>query len=291
MSKDKKAGKKAEELWDGENYSFPKFDREVRNYARTKWGEEIGTLLWENGFPEGLFEVPETVDEWANHCWMVHRHFVLTDFKTSQLLKAPTEFWTHEFQHGWLQRQYELLYSEVESRVKGGAETQVVNVGAKNPWGVRAALKKKYDNARTVKLSKRQLLYDLGMPEIDEAGNPLGPAFEERTGLIEKSQQLEGERNELYQVCPERFRDTYKYGKESHLVRVVSEKIHTSYSEVVRSVNTVHRLRQEGGLEAGLDIDLHEHQFSDKHLPPWKELKGALIEKYGANNLPRKMYP
>ena len=77
MSKDKKAekaDKKVEELWDGENYSFPKFDREVRNYARTKWGEEIGTLLWENGFPEELFEIPETVDEWINHCWMVHRH-------------------------------------------------------------------------------------------------------------------------------------------------------------------------------------------------------------------------
>ena len=53
MSKGKedKTSKKDEELWDGENYSFPKFDREIRNFARAKWGDEIGTLLWENGSP------------------------------------------------------------------------------------------------------------------------------------------------------------------------------------------------------------------------------------------------
>jgi hypothetical protein len=52
--------KKTIPIWDGINYSFPKFDRGVMNWARVKWNEELGRTMWENKFPGELFEIPET---------------------------------------------------------------------------------------------------------------------------------------------------------------------------------------------------------------------------------------
>ena len=79
-------------VWNGTNYSFPKFDRGVMTWARVKWNGELGRALWENTFPDELFEIPETAGEWLKHCEMIHRFNKLSDFKTSKLLYADPEF-------------------------------------------------------------------------------------------------------------------------------------------------------------------------------------------------------
>lgn len=147
---------------------------------------------------------------------------------------------------------------------------------------MRSALKKKYGNARAVNLKTRQKLYDLGMPPTNDKMGATGKACKERTNVIEWMQKLEDEKNELFQICPEKHRDSYKYGTESHLVRVVTENIHSLYNEVVRSVEQLHRMRAAGGLEA-TNVDFHEHSFSDDHLPPWEELKDAITQQYDVN--------
>jgi hypothetical protein len=261
--------KKSIPIWNGTNHSFPKFDRGVMSWARVKWNEELGRSMWENTFPEELFDIPEEADEWIQHCEMVHSYNRMADFKTSRMLYYDYEFWTHEYQKQWLDRQFELLYSHVESVVSGGAETVVVTCSSDNASvrDMRAALKKKYGNARAVNLKMRQKLYDLGMPPTNDKFEPTGKACSERTNVIEWMQMLEEEKNELFQICPEKHRDSYKYGTESHLVRVTTDNIHPLYNEVVRSVEHLHRIRSAGGLEAQ-DLDLHEHSFSDDHLPP-----------------------
>ena len=120
------------------------------------------------------------------------------------------------------------------------------------------------------------------MPPTDDKLNPTGHGFQERTNMVEKLQELEDEKNELFQICPAKHRDTYKYGTESHLVRVVSENMHQSYNDVIRSVETLHRIRSAGGLDVQ-NLDIHEHSFSDDHLPPWSELKDALVQQYDVN--------
>jgi len=51
------------EPWDGTNYSFPKFDRAIMSWARKEWNEELGRSLWEDRFPEELFDIPETASQ------------------------------------------------------------------------------------------------------------------------------------------------------------------------------------------------------------------------------------
>jgi hypothetical protein len=144
-------------------------------------------------------------------------------------------------------------------------------------------LKKKHGNARAASMETRQGIFDLAMPPTDAKDIPTGPAFEERTNLEDKFQELEDEQVALMTICPEKHRDEYKYGKESHLVRVVKKHIHKSYYETLRGVENLHRIRSNGGL-AVREIDIHEHSYTDDHLPPWQELKDALLEEYHENS-------
>lgn len=78
--------KKTIPVWSGVNYSFPKFDRGVMNWARVKWNEKLGHSMWENPFADELFDIPETAEEWIHHCEIVHSYNRMADFKTSRLL-------------------------------------------------------------------------------------------------------------------------------------------------------------------------------------------------------------
>ena len=277
--------------WTGKNYSFSKFDRTVLNWACTKWNDELGAALWKDSFADELFQIPETAQEWLDHCELIHRFNLTDDYKNSKVLHGDAAFWTHSYQKIWLDRQRGLLYRRVEKCVEGGAETILNTIGAKDARKLRRALMKKYGNARAVKLETRQKLFDLGMPPTDDKNAPVGSAFEERTDMGEKFQELEDEKDELFNACPVKHQATYKYGMESHLTRIVKNNIHSSYHEVVRSVETMHRIRKNGGLSVVKDLDLHEHSYTDDHLPPWGELKDAVIEQYEIRKLNWDSYP
>ena len=86
------------EPWDGTNYSFPKFDRAIMSWARKEWNEELGRSLWEDRFPEELFDIPETASQWIAHVEMVHRsNLYHMDFKRSDELYNSAMYWTHGF--------------------------------------------------------------------------------------------------------------------------------------------------------------------------------------------------
>ena len=271
-------------LWDGKNFSFAKFDRNMTNWACTKWNDELGVQLWRDLFADELFDIPESATEWLDHCEMVHRFNLTDDYKSSKALYADADFWTHAHQKIWLDRQRGLMFRKVEKCVEGGAETVLNSTGVKEARKLRKALMKKYGNARAVKLETRQKLFDLGMPPTDDKNCPMGQAFEERTDMGEKFQELEDEMDEFRNTCPEKHRATYKYGMDTHLTRVVKNNIHSSYHEVVRSVESMHRIREAGGLKVQ-GVDLHEHSYTDEHLPPWEELKDAVIEQYEVRRL------
>ena len=216
-------------LWDGKNFSFAKFDRMMTNWAGTKYNDELGVALWRDLFPDELFDIPETAQEWLDHCEMVHRFNLTDDYKNSKALYADADFWTHTYQKIWLNRQRGLVFRKVEKSVEGGAETVLNSTGVKDARKLRKALMKKYGNARAVKLETRQKLHDLGMPPTDDKNCPMGQAFEERTDMGEKFQQLEGENEEFFNTCLEKHRATYKYGMNTHLTRTMKNNIHSSY--------------------------------------------------------------
>ena len=47
------------EKWDGKNFPFTRFDREIAGWARKQWWEELGRAMWQNTFPGELFDIPE----------------------------------------------------------------------------------------------------------------------------------------------------------------------------------------------------------------------------------------
>ena len=269
--------------WDGRNHPFIEFDQFIMNWCRTKWNNETGKALWEDTYPDELFEIPESSDIWIDHCMTVYKCEMMTDYKQSQTLYKDDYFWTHEYQEIWMNRQRELLYSKVEKSVVGVPKAIVQKLSGGKVKESRQVLKKKYGNARAVSMETRQGIFDLGMPPTDAKDIPTGPAFEERTNLEDKFQELEDEQVALMTICPEKHRDEYKYGKESHLVRVVKKHIHKSYYATLRGVENLHRIRSNGGL-AVREIDIHEHSYTDDHLPPWQELKDALLEEYHENS-------
>ena len=199
--------------WDGRNHPFIEFDQFIMNWCRTKWNNETGKALWEDTYPDELFEIPESSDIWIAHCMTVYKCEMMTDYKQSQTLYKDDYFWTHEYQEIWLNRQRELLYSKVEKSVVGVPKAIVQKLSGGKVKESRQVLKKKYGNARAVSMETRQGLFDLGMPPTDAKDIPTGPAFEERTNLEDKFQELEDEQVALMTICPEKHRDEYKYGK------------------------------------------------------------------------------
>ena len=280
--------------WDGKNYSFPKFDRLVSSWARNKWNPELGKKLWEDtlhphtstagGRKMTIYDLPETSDPWIEHCEMVHRFNIVNDFKNANALHGSSVFWTHGYQKNWIASQQGKLHSKVEASVKGAAETVVVTHGPEEAESVRAALMKKFGNARAVNLKTREQLYNLGMPPTDSNFKPNGEAFTEKTNLVDKFEELEDEMHELIAICPPHHQKEYREGKESTLVRIVTTYIHKSYNAVVQSVTAMERIRKAGGLTSQKTIDLHEHAYSDDHLPDWNALKDALIQQYDVNS-------
>lgn len=273
--------KDAEMKWNGYNHPFIEFDQFIMNWCRTKWNNETGKALWEDTYPDELFEIPESSDIWIAHCTSVYKCAMMNDYKQSQIMYMDDYFWTHEYQETWMTRQRELLYSQVEKSVVGVPKAVVQKLSGGKEREVRQVLRKKYGNARAVSMDTRQETFDLGMPPTDEQEQPTGLAFLERTNLEDKFQELEDEQAALMTICPEKHRAEYKWGKETHLVRVVKKHIHKSYFATVRGVESMHRIRN-GGLEFRT-TDIHEHSFTDDHLPPWAELKDALIEEYHQN--------
>jgi hypothetical protein len=190
--------------------------------------------LWKDSFADELFQIPETAQEWFGHCEMVHRFNLADDYKNSKVLHGNAAFWTHSCQKTWLDRQRGLLCRRVEKCVEGGAETILNTAGAKGSRELRRALMKKHGNAGVVKLETRQEPFDLGMPPTDDKNVPVGPAFEERTDVGEKFQELGDEKDELFSTCPVKHQATYKSGMGSHLTRVVKNNAYSSHHEVVR---------------------------------------------------------
>ena len=281
-------------LWTGKNYSFPKFDRLMASWARAKWNPELGKQLWEDsihphvssagGREMTVFDLPEGSDPWIEHCEKVHRYNRIADFKNANALYTSAVFWTHSYQRDWLTNQQGKMYSKVEASVKGAAETLVVNHGSEKAASIRAALMKKFGNARAVNLKTREQLYNLGMPPTDKAFKPTGEAFTEKTNLIEKFEELENEMHELIAICPPHHLAEYREGKETTLVRIVTTYIHKSYNAIVQNVTQMYLIRQAGGLSSLKKVDLHEHSYSDDHLPEWEPLKDALIQQYDVNS-------
>jgi hypothetical protein len=118
-----------------------------------------------------IYDLPETSDPWIEHYEMVHRFNVVNDFKNANALHGPSVFWTHGCLKNWIASQQGKLHSKVEASAKGAAETVVVTRGPEEAESARAALMKKFGNARAVNLKTREQLCNLGMPPTDSNFN------------------------------------------------------------------------------------------------------------------------
>ena len=116
----------------------------------------------------------------------------------------------------------------------------------------------------------------LGMP--DRAG---GLAYPPYCDMIKKLNRLETERSYCTKACPVDMRPTYKYCQESTLVSMIIEHLPIDYDSAVKEVRNVMKMRKmiQGDSAAGVttDRDLRLQNFSEDWVPPYKELRTALV--------------
>jgi hypothetical protein len=99
-----------------------------------------------------------------------------------------------------------------------------------------------------------------------------------------KLNELETERTFFWKTCPAECRADYEFGKESKLTHVVIEHLPEAYAATVKDVKNAVKLRKmvAGDISAGYTTgqDLAMQTFSSDWLPPYLELRTALVESY-----------
>ena len=131
---------------------------------------------------------------------------------------------------------------------------------------------------------------------------PGAPGFPKNVNMENKLRMLQAERGKLLKLCKRDLRDTYEYGKETKLVKIVIRHLRgTEYHEVVEKLLQEVKIRKEvearlpvrnpatGDLEMPPPISGDEltddwdfRNFSDEWLPSWIQLKSKLVSHWKA---------
>jgi hypothetical protein len=140
----------------------------------------------------------------------------------------------------------------------------------------------------------REEIYEAGMP-----GSKGSAAFPPGVQMENKLRVLQAERVALLKLCTKEKRDTYEYGSEAKLVKIVLRHLRGSdYQETIEKLLQEVKLRKEfesklptvdvngylvlptSGSAAVLSEDWKFRNFSDDWLPSWMELKSKLVSQF-----------
>jgi hypothetical protein len=267
----------------GVGCTHTEFDRTVVSYVLEEYGGVWAKQFWE----DTLLDIsavdmsdPEQEYDFHRHCHLVHGCISTQKPKHANELFVSDYFWTPRWQLDWRARQYELLFVYVSSICKGEALRQVVELGSKKAHMIRSHFMSRFGGSESAIVRAREKAYTAGMP------GTRGIAFPDYCNMEAKLNELETERTYFWDLCPASCRSTYAFCTERKLVAVVMEHLPPDYDACVQEVRNMLKLRKMiGGDEsAGVttSTDLTLQLFSEDWLPPWPELRTALIDRYHA---------
>jgi hypothetical protein len=160
----------------------------------------------------------------------------------------------------------------------------VEEVGIDNASSLRKALKKQYGGA-SEDVKHREEIFENGMPEKGKKVFPKGIDIEA------KLRQLFREWQELVLLCPEENKETYKYAKESELVKICLKHLrHTEYDQTIKELlndikfdRKLARAMAGGNVEDAEDDNLEDWEYrnyKDDWVPSFEKLRDKLVGHY-----------
>ena len=265
----------------GKGISWEEFDRNTFSKMRSMFGEKYGRLLWKNELLCLLkLDVgdEDSVDYYKliEHCELVYEVISRGDNKHAELLYDGDRFWTVKLQVGQRGRFGEKLFVYRENALMGEAARQLRSVGVSKVGSIREHLFQRFGGGHPEEVRRREAQYYLGMPKSLGA-----PAFPERVNMVDKSDQLETEREYFIRVCPEDQVDTYEPAHEIRLVRIILEHVSMEYDGAVEDAKNQVRMEKwlDGDKKAvGVQVrNIRNENFSADWLPKYDGLRACLV--------------
>ena len=282
---------KEKDKWDGSYAKLQEFDLRMGRWCRKKYGTELGNKFWNNTMPD--IDALKG-DDWDSYCEMVWDAINDQDsVKAKHLYPVASGFWNKSWHHAWNRKQFDRIFDKVEELCTGAALLEVHQIGMESAPQVRAHLFKQFGGAGDDVRAREQIFSD-GMPKGKGQ-----PAFPPNVNMEDKLRELQAERIELWKMCVPSKRDTYEFGKESTLVKIVLKHLrNTKYQSSVDKLLSEIKIKKQlqammptidaetGNLimpKVSTDVisdDWEYRNYSDDWLPSWLELKSKLISEY-----------
>ena len=268
--------------------SFDMFDKHMARYMRMKYGTTIGNALWKDDMPELEGNGRLTNPQFKIHCQEILDSISLHNASRAKLLGADgNEFWTREWQKKWRTEQWERLHDVITMKCRGQAALCMDELDITEGNSTRKHLLKHFGGAsEDVKFRERR--FEQGMPK--HAG---AQPFPKGIDIEAKMRQLRQESMALRKMCPAENRDTYEYGKEKTLVKIIMKHIQvTEYKHPLKELmlemkleRMVNRRANAGANQAVVDddadVDDWEYRnYKDDWVPSFERLRLKLMSYY-----------
>ncbi len=250
--------------------------------AIQEYGTEVGIMIWDNTLPNMLYfdlNIEEHRFHFDLYCTRIYDCMAITNSRHAKTLFRTDRFWSTSWQHAWQNQQYVRLFLQVVAIFDGEALRQAEEHGVANARTIRAHFITRFSDSHTNEIKIREKAYLLGMRD-----KPGGMAFPPYCDMVKKLNQLETEKTYFTKACPIDMRSTYKYCQEKTLVSMIIEHLPIEYDSTVKDVRNVIKMRKilQGDSSAGVttDQDLRFQNFCEDWVPPYKEIRTALVDSY-----------
>ena len=290
---------KEKNMWDGSAEGLEDFNKKIARWSRKKLGTTFGNHFWQDTLPD--MDAMTSGADWNDYCEDVWECINETDpAKAKVLYDLTSGFWSQGWHVKWRRGQYDRIYDKVEASVKDMAALEVEALGMENAKDLRKHLFKQFGGAGD-DIRAREEIYEAGMPATKDS-----PAFPSGVHMINKLRVLQAERVALLKLCTKDKRDTYEYGTEPKLVKIVLRHLRGSdYQETIEKLLQEVKLRKEfesklptvdqyGVMsmpvvtDSVISEDWEFRNFSNDWLPSWTELKSKLVSKYKSAGFGKK---
>ena len=263
-------------------WTWTEFEEAVMSWGRLKYGNKYTKGLWHDTLPDISNLDLDDESQWYDFerlCEMVYDVMGKDNVKFATTLYEQDRFWTKKWQIDYRQGQREKLYCYLETVCQGEPLRQLKVEGVDKMNTMRNHLYVRFGGGEPRILNERQRLYFLGMPS--QVGKP---AMLPDVNMEDKLNELEAERDWLWNACPAHNRANYEPASEERLVRIVMEHVPKNYDDAVE--RTMANVRLKLIVDGKIDKthtpleDLLERNFNSDWLPSYEGLRAELIAQY-----------
>ena len=270
--------------------TFEMFDAHIFRVMRLKYGVKIGNALWRDELPKIVGGNSLGDYEFKQHCTDVLNAISKHNATRAKMLgEENSPFWSRAWQLEWRAEEWQGLHDLITMKCRGQAALCMEELDMSKGNTVRKHLMKHFGGA-SEDVKFREMNFEKGMPK--RTGEP---AFPTGIDIESKLRQLKKESMALRKMCPIENRDTYEYGQEKTLVKIIMKHLQsTEYKlplkelmlemKMERMVDRKARLgvnatREE--LEAEADVDDWEYRnYKDEWVPSFERLRMKLMSYY-----------